>query len=205
MRMTLKAASLVAMTALVVSACDRLPGSPGTVVVDLAAVAKATGQDDAMQKEMDDGRQELSAQLQEIAADLEKELNEERDKLGESPTDAEQQNLQQKINEAQQKYSQTQAAAQQQVQQFEAGVVLRYRESMQPVVREIAKAHGASVVRLADSAVLWFAPEVDITAEVIAALRAQPLAETPASSLPEPAAVAPTTEPAAETPTESQE
>ena len=158
-----------------------------------------------MQKEMDDGRQELSGQLQEMAADLEKELNEERDKLGESPTDAEQQNLQQKINEAQQKYSQTQAAAQQQVQQFEAGVVLRYRESMQPIVREIAKAQGASVVRLADSAVLWFDPEVDITADVIAALRARSPAQTPASSLPEPAATAPTDEPAAEPPTESQE
>jgi len=173
MSMTRKTASLIALTAFVITACDRMPGGPSTVVVDLAVVAKATGQDAAMQKQMDDGRQEISIQLQEVATNLENELNEEREKIGESPTEAEQQGLQQKISEAQQQYSQTQAAAQQQVQQFEAGVVLDYRESLQPIVREIAKAHGASVVRLADTALLWFDPEVDITDEVIAKLRAQ--------------------------------
>jgi Skp family chaperone for outer membrane proteins len=163
----------VVLAAAAVAGCDRLPGGPGTLVVDLTAVAKATGQDVAMQKKMDDSRAELTAQLQEIAANLEKELNEQREKLGDSPTDAEQQELQQKITAAQQQYSQTQAAAQQQVQQFEAGVVLQYRESLQPILRDIATARGASVVRLADTAILWFDPAVDITAEVIAAVRAQ--------------------------------
>ena len=46
-----------------------------------------------MQEQMEDGRNELTAQLQEVAANLEKELNEQRDNLGESPTDAEQQSL----------------------------------------------------------------------------------------------------------------
>jgi Skp family chaperone for outer membrane proteins len=173
MSMTLKATILVALAAFAIAACDRLPGAPSMVVVDLAAVAKATGQDATMQKQMDDGRQELSNQLQEVAANLEKDLNEERDKLGDSPTEAEQQSLQQKITAAQQQYSQTQAAAQQQVQQFEAGVVLQYRESLQPILREIAAAHGASVVRVTDPSLLWFDPKVDITAEVIAEVRAR--------------------------------
>ncbi len=173
MSMTLKTASIVVLAALAIAACDRLSGGPSMVVVDLAAVAKATDQDAAMQKQMDDGRSELTAQLQEIAANLEKELNEERDKLGDSPTEEEQQSLQQKITQAQQQYSQTQAAAQQQVQQFEAGVVLQYRESLQPILREIAAAHGATVVRVTDPSLLWFDPKVDITADVIAAVRAR--------------------------------
>jgi Skp family chaperone for outer membrane proteins len=195
MSMTLRTASTVALAALAIAACDRLPGGPSTVVVDLAAVAKATGQDVAMQKQMEDGRNELTAQLQEVAANLEKELNEQRDNLGESPTDAEQQSLQQKITEAQQQYSQSQAAAQQQVQQFEAGLVLQYRESLQPIVREIAKAHGASVVRLTDTSLIWFDPEVDITAEVIAAVRAQ--APTAAAESAPPSAAVTESEPAA--------
>lgn len=175
MSVTLTRAGAVALAVFAIAACDRLPGvDPSTLVVDLAAVAKATGQDVAMQKQMDDGRKELTAQLQEIATNLEAGLNEQREKLGKSPTAAEQQSLQQSVNEAQQQYSQRQAAAQQQVQQFEAGVVLQYRESLQPIMRDIAVAHGASVVRVTDSSILWFDPEVDITAEVIAALRARP-------------------------------
>jgi len=192
MSMTLKTASIVALAALAIASCDRFPGGPSTVVVDLAVVAKATGQDIAMQKQMDDGRTELTAQLQEVAENLEKELNEERDKLGQSPTEEEQQSLQQKITQAQQQYSQTQAAAQQQVQQFEAGVVLQYRESLQPIVREIAVAHGASVVRVTDPSLLWFDPEVDITAEVIAAVRAR--ASTAETDSDAPVSDTPTTE-----------
>lgn len=205
MSMTLRTTSLVVLTTLAMTACDRLPGgSPSMVVVDLTAVAKATGQDAIMQKQMDDGRQELTAQLQEIAQNLETELNEERDKLGDSPTEAEQQALQQKINQAQQQYSQNQTAAQQQVQQFEAGVVLQYRESLQPIVREIAMARGATVVRLADSAVLWFDANVDITADVIAAVRAQAPTEPVSSDAAEP--TAPDSEPqVAEPSTESQD
>jgi Skp family chaperone for outer membrane proteins len=173
MSMTIRTVCTVGLAAVAIAACDQIPGGPSTVVVDLAAVAKATGQDLAMQKRMEDSRAELATQLQEIAADLEKDLNEQRDKLGDSPTETEQQELQQKISAAQQQYSQTQAAAQQQVQQFEAGVVLQYRESLQPIVRNIATARGASVVRLTDTSILWFDPKVDITAEVIAAIRAE--------------------------------
>ena len=211
MSMTLKVAILVAFAAFAVAACDRLPGAgaPSMVVVDLAAVAKATGQDANMQKRMEDGRQELSDQLQEVAADLEKELNEERDKLGDSPTEEEQQSLQQKITEAQQQYSQTQAAAQQQVQQFEAGVVLQYRESLQPILREIAAAHGASVVRVTDPSLLWFDPQVDITAEVIAEVRARSSTasadnESAAPAAPEPTASEPDPR-EAESPVESED
>ena len=204
MSMTLKTAILVALAALAMTACDRLQGGPSTVVVDLAAVAKATGQDAAMQKRMDDGRQEMTVQLQEVATNLEKELNEERDKLGESPTEEAQQALQQKITEAQQQYSQTQAAAQQQVQQFEAGVVLQYRESLQPIVREIAAAHGASVVRVTDTALLWFDPKVDITAEVIAEVRARS-SSVAADSDPVVPAVPEVSPQEAEPPTESQD
>lgn len=173
MSMTLRTVCAAVLAALAIAGCDQISGGSSTVVVDLAAVAKATGQDLAIQQKMEDSRAELAAQLQEIAADLEKDLNEQRDKLGDSPTEAEQQELQQKISAAQQQYSQTQAAAQQQVQQFEAGVVLQYRESLQPIVRDIAAARGASVVRLADTSIIWFDPKIDITAEVIAAIRAE--------------------------------
>lgn len=192
----------VVLAAAAIAACDRLPGGPGTVIVDLAAVAKATGQDVAMQKRMDDSRAELTAQLQDVAANLENELNEHRDKLGDSPTVAEQQELQQKITAAQQQYSQTQAAAQQQVQQFEADVVLQYRESLRPILRDIATARGASVVRVADTAILWFDPAVDITAEVIAAIRAQTpepfIGGEPAQEAAEPALSPKETEPSQE-------
>jgi Skp family chaperone for outer membrane proteins len=201
---------------LLTAGCDQIPGAgPDTLIVDLAAVAKAMGQEQAMQLKSATARQELNAQLVESARNLEQELTKERANAGDAPTPEQAQQLQQMTQQAQQQYGQLQAEAQQQAQQMELNLVLEFRELVEPFAEKIARSRGASVVLLTDQSVFWLDPTVDITGEVIAGLRAAdvfpstgadqaPAAAEPAAAEPaaaEPAAAEPAAaEPAAAEP-----
>ncbi len=66
--------SLIA-SALLLIGCNQMPasgGGAGVAILDLAAVAKATGQDEIIRQEAEAARVELGAQLQTLAANLEK-------------------------------------------------------------------------------------------------------------------------------------
>jgi len=165
-------ASLAAV--LLIAGCDRMPGTgPDALIVDLAAVAKATGQEQAMQIQAQTAREELNAQLVETARNLEQQIEQERAGIGDAPTQEQALQLQQMTQQAQQQYGQLQSEAQQEVQQFEINLVLEFREQVKPFAEKIARLRGASVVLLADQNVFWLDPAVDITGEVIDGLRAE--------------------------------
>ena len=161
-----------AILAITISACEQIPGVGGssTAVIDLSAVAKATGVEERIQQQAQAAREELNAELAETAAQLEAQLVEERENLGEAPSVDAQQQFQQMAQQAQQQYAQ----AQQQAQQFETNLVLAFREKIKPVAETVAKSRGAGVVFLADVTLFWFEPRADITDEVIGKLRADP-------------------------------
>ena len=160
--------------ALLITGCDRIPGAgPDTLIVDLAAIAKATGQEQMMQTQAQTAREELNAQLIERGRNLEQQIVEERAKAGDKPTQEQELQLQQMAQQAQQQYGQLQAEAQQKSQQFEINLVLEFREQVKPFAEKIARSRNASVILLADQVVFWIDPAVDITGEVIASLRAE--------------------------------
>ena len=159
---------------LLVTGCDQMPGAkPQTLVVDLTAVGKATGQDESMQAKAQATREELNVQLTSSARNLEKLIEEERENLGGSPTQEQEQKMQNLLQQAQQQYAQLQADAQQRAQQNEVNLVLEFRDKIRPVAEKIAGSRGASVVLTSDQAVFWVDPAVDITGDVITELRAQ--------------------------------
>jgi len=160
--------------ALLTAGCDQIPGAgPDTLIVDLGAIAKATGQEQAMQTQAQTAREELNTQLAETARNLEQQIVQERANAGDAPTQEQELQLQQMTQQAQQQYGQLQAEAQQKAQQYEINLVLEFREKIKPFAEKIARARSASVVLLADQVVFWIDPVVDITGEVIAALRAE--------------------------------
>lgn len=174
MKSLLHVAGLCALTFFLLTGCDQLSGSGESIlIVDLAAVAKATGQEQRMQQQSQAAITELNAQLQARAAELEAGLEQQRQEAGDSPSDAQAQALQESTLAAQQEYAQLQAGAQQQVQQLEVNMVLEYREQMEPIVETIARSRNASAVLLSDTSVFWIDPAADITDEVIAAIRAE--------------------------------
>jgi Skp family chaperone for outer membrane proteins len=168
----LSAACFVAV--LLIAGCDQIPGAgPGSLIVDLTAIAKATGQEESMQDRAQTAREDVNAQLIESARELEQRLVDERTKIGDKPTQEQEVQLQQLTQQAQQQYAQLQSDAQQKVQQAEINLVLDYRETVKPFAEKIARSRGASVVLLAGQSVFWLDPAVDITGDVISALRAE--------------------------------
>jgi Skp family chaperone for outer membrane proteins len=182
---------LVAVGSAIVAGCGRLAGGGDVAVVDLAAVAKATGQDTLMAQQVEAARQELATQLTQIAGTLEKQLQAEQSRLGGAVAASREKEFQQLTAQARQQLAETQALAQQKAQDYQIGLVASYRRALQPVVADIAGSKGAAVVLVSDATMLWFDPAVDITADVIAELRANPVA------VPAPAGADPASEPAA--------
>jgi Skp family chaperone for outer membrane proteins len=158
-----------------------LTGDGPVAVVDLAAVAKATGQDKVMAEQLDAARRELGTQLTQIAGDLEKQLQAEQSRLGGAVAAAREKEFQQLTAQARQELAGTQALARQKAQDYQVGLAAGYRRAVQPVVAEIAKSKGAAVVLVSDATMLWFDAAVDITDEVIAELRSNPVT-VPASA-----------------------
>lgn len=178
---------MLAAVSAAVSGCGPLGGGGDVAVVDLAAVAKATGQDKVMAEQAEAARRELGTQLTQIAGDLEKQLQAEQARLGGAVAASREKEFQQLTAQARQQLAETQALAQQKAQDFQIGLAAGYRRALQPVVADIAKSRGASVVLVSDASMLWLDSAVDITDEVIAELRANPVA-VPASAGAEPTA-----------------
>lgn len=149
-------------------------GGGNVAIMDLSAIAKATGQDEVIRRDAEAARGELSAQLQQLASNLEQQLAAERERAGISPSEADQQRLQEMTMQARQQISNAQMQAQSQASLMEQELITAFRDRLAPLAEEIAKANGASVVLASDSYLFWFDPAVDITDEVIAAWRALP-------------------------------
>ena len=100
-------------------------------------------------------------------------MADERAKIGDTPTQEQAVQLQQLSQQAQQQYAQLQSEAQQKVQKAEINLILDYREAVKPFAEKIARSRDASVVLLVDQSVFWLDPAIDITGDVISALRAE--------------------------------
>ena len=174
---------LVATAAL--AGCDKLPlpasmpaaqveSSPasGVAVLDLAAVAKALGRDQVFKQQTEAAGRQLQQQLTDFATGLQQQLRDEQAKLGEAPTQEQQQELRRKLGQAQRQVQQSQVLARQKAVQFQAQILNTFRAEVAPVAAEVARANGASAVVLSNTT-LWFDPAVDITGQVIDALRAR--------------------------------
>jgi Skp family chaperone for outer membrane proteins len=156
------------LAALAIGGCDQIPGNGGgrIAVIDLEVVADSTGQDDAIQRQMDAAGNDLGEQLNQIAASLEARLADETAELGES--EAEQ--IQQATIRAQQQYAEAQQVAQQRLQQYRGQLALHFRQTVQPVANDVAARLGAKVVLVAGATVLSVDESAVITEAVIAEL-----------------------------------
>jgi Skp family chaperone for outer membrane proteins len=172
---TVLQAALVICSLGMIAGCDQIgAGGSGVAILDLSAVAKATGQDEAIRQQAEAARAELGAQLQQLATNLEQQLAEEREKVGVPPSEAGVQRLQEMTAQARQQINDAQTLAQNQAAQFESTLVTEFRAKVDPLAESIARQRGATAVLAADSYLFWFDPEIDITDEVIAAWRALP-------------------------------
>ena len=177
--------SLLSLISLaLIAGCDLQGAAPRSdvAIVDIDAVARALGRDDVIAQQIDQANQQLSAQVVQIAQNLQGQLQDFQDSLDEA--DGEQ--LEQRTAEANRQLQATQQEARQRAALYRSAVVTQFRNEVQPVASEVARGLGASIVLTSAVPALWFDPAIDITDEVIAAMRARGLepAATPAPTAP---------------------
>lgn len=156
-----------------ITGCEGLTGNTAAVI-DLTALSRATGEEEAIKSKMEQATVDLNMQLSEAAGALEKQLADKKEEFGASPTQQQTQELQQFALNASQQIKQNQAMAQQQAQQFQRDLISTWRQQVTPVIEGVARKHGAKVVLVSGASLMWFDKSVDITDEVIAELRANP-------------------------------
>jgi Skp family chaperone for outer membrane proteins len=182
---TLRLVIAALVGAVIVTGCGQAGGGAPVAVVDLAAIAQATGQDQIIQVRAQAAREELSQQLQQIAAELDSQVAAQRDEFGDNPTAEQQQQLDTMMIQARQQLSEAQVQAQAQATQIEQTLVDEFRAQVIPLAQEIATGMGARVVVANDVYLVWFDESLDITAAVIAAWEEQSPAVDPADEMAE--------------------
>jgi len=181
MNSVVRACGVIVLVLALLSGCQQPGGANSSVaIIDLAAIAKATGQEEIFQQKMDAYRIDINTQLQQAAAELDRQLTEERAKLSDTPED--QQIAQALLGEAQRQMGEARNQAQNQVQQFEISLFTEFRTTIEPLAAEITERKGVKTVLMAGPQVFWFDSSIDITADVIAAWRAAPPADVAATA-----------------------
>jgi len=164
----------------IVTGCEQFQSGPSAVILDLDAIANATGQAANINQQMEKVNSELTAQLKTISTKLNEQLEAEKQKIGKKPKTKDKKKLQQLSMQANKKMQQAEALASRESQQYKAALIQELRKNIQPIAEEIARKRGADLVTVSSSSVIWFNPEIDITDEIIAEIRAQPLSRVKA-------------------------
>jgi Skp family chaperone for outer membrane proteins len=147
----------------------------GLAVIDLDAVAKRLGRDEAMAAALRDRQAELNKQLALMQEDLRKQIQDHKAMAGENATPDEAQQLKRVENELNQKFLQAQRAAQENMITLKQDLVTNFREEVRPIAKEVATAQGLStVVSKNENVVLAFEADVDITEKVTERMKAAP-------------------------------
>ena len=156
------------------SGCDQFQSPSNTAILDLDAIANATGHAERIKQQIEQANNELKSQLTTISNKLNEQLTSEKEKMGKKPSKDEKRNMDQLTLLANQKMQQAKVLASQKSQQYKAALIQQLRLSVKPIAESIAKKRGADIVIAANNSTIWFDPTVDITDEIIAEMRAQP-------------------------------
>ena len=153
--------------------CNQLgiPSNNAVLIVDMTAVAKATGRQEVMQKELEFANIQLTEQLKLIVSHLEENVTEEKEKLGKKPTPEEQRQFDILVLQAQKQLQDTKNLAVQQSTEFRSELILDFRNEVSNIAQQIANKQGSKLVMVVGQETLWFDSNSDITDEVIAIMR----------------------------------
>lgn len=169
-------------TLFLLQGCGRLtaPPAPDSLVIDLAAVARATGRDDAISSSLSQARDTLNQQLQTLTDSMNVELDKVRKTADEKTAKAAQSEYTRLSASAAQQLRESRLSAQQKLNSVQDKLIAAFRKEIKGIAVQIARQRGASRVVLASTDLLWLDPKIDITDEIIARLRAR--AEMPAAA-----------------------
>jgi len=153
--------------------CNDQSNNKAVVYVDLAAVAKALGRNEAINKQMMAAKKNVNEQLKVIAADLNKQVETNKKELKSKSIKKNNKDGSQFEKQAQQVMRNKKQDAQTKINQLKVNLLNKFRDEVNVAAEPIAKAVGAKTVMAVNANILWFDPELDITADVIDKMRAK--------------------------------
>ncbi|MDA0835796.1 MAG: OmpH family outer membrane protein [Planctomycetota bacterium] len=184
----------LALLVLMCAGCGKAPS--GVAVVDLDEVAKRLGRDLSISKTVKATQNGLNQQLNQLLVNLQEKYKQQSAEFGDDPTPEQQAQLRKLNNDMTNLLAQRKRTAQNLYLQSQRELVVRFRDEVKPVAKDVAAENGFAIVIPKDTnSLLATDPSVDITEQVIAKMQANPALATPAA---QPAAQ-PETKPAAET------
>ena len=157
----------VALTTLILIGCKPLSLTNEVAVVDLNLIAKTLGRDDLIVKNVKSANDNLNKQLEKIAADLSKQLDAEKLKLGKKPSKEQEQVFAQLVQKANNQLNQNKQVAVQKSQQLQNSLIAEFRKEVSNISKQIAEKENYLTVLTISDNLLWTDARVDITNEVI--------------------------------------
>jgi len=161
----------------------------GVAIVDLDEVAKQLGTDVALLKEINNGQASLNQQLRSLQTTLQEKYHQKAHELEAqlsadgSSTEARKQQLAELERNFNLQLNQAQRTAQNELGAYRQQLIQRFRDEVVPVAQEAATQRGLGVVLTKnDTVLLTFDDAHDITALVVAKMRARRAAATAAAA-----------------------
>ncbi len=174
----------------------------GVAIVDLDEVAKRLGRDQTIVDTVKDRQEDLNKQLINIKAQLERKYAEEKEKIGDNPTEEDKAKLRAINTQLATILKQGKVQADTIFRNEQLKLLVRFREEIKPIAKEIAAEHGFGIVIPKDQNMLLASdPAIDITEQVIAKMKANPLPAAPAAEQVKEPEAKPAAETAKATPT----
>lgn len=146
--------------------CDKEPPKPQSVIINIVTIAEETGINEQIKERTDTINQQVSEEMKALSEKLRNEFEAEKAGFGENPSDEDAKKI--KALRDQQGKQNIEARNEINARRTEEVADIRqaYLDEIMSVAREVALAHGASIVLKAVS-VFWSEGSVDITDEVI--------------------------------------
>ncbi len=143
------------------------------LLIDLSELAKATGKQEKLNKQMKHAENQISEQMNELKSKIKVQLEAEQAKASAAATKEAEQQFQMFLGQAQQQLQAAQIAANSKIQEYRVKLLDKYKREIKPHAEKLAKARNASLVQYVDEKTLWFNPSVDITQAMIKILNSE--------------------------------
>lgn len=163
---TLTAVFLLMLTVNLLTGCNNKPPKPQSVVINMRAISEAAGINELIKARTEEINQQISEENRALSSKLSKELDDEKARVGDNPSEEENKKIQNLRTQLSKQIMQARLADNARLAKEKSEIWQSFRDSAVSVAKTVALEHGASIILKAQAGVFW-SDDVDITNEVI--------------------------------------
>ena len=146
--------------------CDEEPPKPQSVIINIVAIAEETGINEQIKERTNTVNQQVTEEMKALSEKLRNEFESEKAGFGDNPSDEDAKKIKALREQLGKQIIEARNEANTRRTEEVSEVRKAYLDDIMSVAREVALAHGASIVLKAVS-VFWSEESVEITDEVI--------------------------------------